>query len=64
MEDQYLDTYHEDRNEIADHVPDPFHDAEAYSREEEKHKGWPGDLSGEDDLADYNTLEANDYLDE
>ena len=39
MEDQYLDTYHEDRNEIADHAPDPFQDAEAYNREEEKHKG-------------------------
>lgn len=26
--------------------------------------GWPGDGSGEDDLADYNQNEANDYLNE
>ena len=26
--------------------------------------GWPGDGSGEDDLADYNQNEANDYSDE
>jgi len=64
MEDQYLDTYHEDRNEIVDHAPDPYHDAEAYKREEEEHKGWPGDGSGTDDLADYNQNEANDYFNE
>ena len=27
-------------------------------------KGWPGDGSGEDDLADYNQSEADDYRDE
>ena len=26
--------------------------------------GWPGDGSGEDDLADYNANEANDYMGE
>jgi hypothetical protein len=26
--------------------------------------GWPGDGSGEDDLADYNANEANDYANE
>lgn len=26
--------------------------------------GWPGDGSGEDDLADYNQNEADDYRDE
>ena len=26
--------------------------------------GWPGDGSGEDDLADYNQSEADDYRDE
>lgn len=26
--------------------------------------GWPGDGSGEDDLADFNANEANDYLNE
>lgn len=25
------------------------------------HRGWPGDGSGEDDLADYNANEADDY---
>jgi len=27
-------------------------------------RGWPGDGSGEDDLADFNANEANDYLNE
>lgn len=27
-------------------------------------RGWPGDGSGEDDLADYNAREADDYADE
>lgn len=26
--------------------------------------GWPGDGTGEDDLADYNANEADDYRDE
>lgn len=35
--------------DAIDHGPDgdPFHDAQAY-----EHRGWPGDGSGEDDLAD------------
>lgn len=31
---------------------------------EDIHYGWPGDGSGEDDLADYNQNEADDYRDE
>lgn len=31
--------------------------------EDEPH-GWPGDGSGEDDLADYNQNEADDYANE
>lgn len=40
---------------IVDHGPDgdPYHDAAAYRDEgDEPHRGWPGDGSGEDDLAD------------
>jgi hypothetical protein len=36
---------------------------EAEIAEQEMH-GWPGDGSGEDDLADYNQNEADDYLNE
>lgn len=32
--------------------------------EEMEHRGWPGDGSGEDDLADYNQNEADDYAHE
>jgi hypothetical protein len=32
--------------------------------ERESHVGWPGDGSGEDDLADYNANEADDYANE
>lgn len=31
---------------------------------EEPERGWPGDGSGLDDLADYNANEANDYRNE
>lgn len=31
---------------------------------QEETQGWPGDGSGEDDLADYNANEADDYRDE
>lgn len=30
----------------------------------ETEMGWPGDGSGEDDLADFNANETNDYLNE
>lgn len=33
-------------------------------REGDIKRGWPGDGSGEDDLADYNANEADDYRDE
>ena len=41
--------------DAIDHGPDgdPYHDAAAYRDEgDEPHHGWPGDGSGEDDLAD------------
>lgn len=41
--------------EAIDHAPDPLHDAEAYSHEDDDGS------SGPDDLADMNANEANDY---
>lgn len=38
-------------------------DERFYPGEEETHY-WPGDGSGEDDLADYNANEASDYANE
>lgn len=38
--------------------------ARAENLEVRGYKGWPGDGSGEDDLADYNQMEADDYRDE
>ncbi len=29
--------------------------------QDDEHKGWPGDGTGEDDFADYNQMEGNDY---
>jgi len=37
---------------------------ESKHEEDELRAGWPGDGSGEDDLADYNANEANDYQNE
>jgi ribosome assembly protein YihI (activator of Der GTPase) len=34
---------------------------DARQEQEDEHKGWPGDGSGEDDFADYNQMEGNDY---
>jgi hypothetical protein len=42
-----------------DHVSDEMHDFQ-----DDAVMGWPGDGSGEDDLADYNANEADDYRDE
>ena len=57
FEDSYLDTYHEDRAELAfggyDPEPEPYDGG-----------GWPGDGSGCDDLADYNQNESDDYANE
>lgn len=50
MEDSYLEAAYEDRT----HIEEP----------EMESAGWPGDGSGEDDLADYNANEADDYRDE
>lgn len=36
----------------------------AFETEVEEIHGWPGDGSGEDDLADMNANEADDYRDE
>lgn len=35
-----------------------------YPTGDEESHGWPGDGSGEDDLADYNASEADDYQNE
>ena len=32
--------------------------------QEHAYRGWAGDGSGEDDFADYNQMEANDYMNE
>jgi len=44
----------------------PDHDLAHQSPEEQPYDGggWPGDGSGCDDLADYNQMEAYDYMDE
>lgn len=47
-EDSHLEADYEDRTHIED---EPSHN-------------WPGDGSGEDDLADHNANEADDYLNE
>jgi len=47
-EDSHLEAAYEDRTHIED---EPAHN-------------WPGDGSGEDDLADHNANEADDYLNE
>jgi len=49
FEDSYLDQSFEERTELFD---DDFGTPA---------ESWPGDGSGEDDLADYNTNEADDY---
>jgi len=49
-EDCHLDSYYESQTEI----PEPAYDG----------GGWGGDGSGTDDLADYNTNEADDYANE
>lgn len=52
-EDDGLDAAYEDRTHVEDEPNEEF-----------EHHGWPGDGSGEDDLADYNANEADDYRDE
>ncbi len=49
--DSHLEMAYEDRTHV-DHDEDTVE------------TGWPGDGSGEDDLADYNQNEADDYRDE
>lgn len=48
--------FHDTQNEIED--------AHQMSLSEESAANWPGDGSGEDDLADYNQNEADDYREE
>lgn len=50
-EDSHLEADYEDRNGCS-------------YEEEPCNSGWPGDGSGEDDLADYNANEADDYANE
>ena len=47
--DSFLEAAYEERTELPDDGQD---------------HGWPGDGSGEDDLADYNANEAMDYMNE
>ncbi len=46
-----MDDFLEAQYEERTHLEDPA-------------QGWPGDGSGEDDLADFNANEADDYRDE
>ena len=41
-----------------------YEDSVSTDSDEYQSHGWPGDGSGEDDLADYNANEADDYRDE
>ena len=47
--------------EISADWPAPI---ESKHEEDELRPGWPGDGSGEDDLADYNANEVSDYQNE
>lgn len=47
-----MDAHLEDNYELQTHI------------EDSQSQGWPGNGSGEDDLADFNQNEANDYCDE
>jgi hypothetical protein len=44
--------------------PDAHLDQAFEERNEIEERGWPGDGSGTDDLADYNQNESGDYLNE
>ncbi len=55
--------FHEIQSEIERDRQEALFLAEAAEiREADMARGWPGDGSGEDDLADYNAAEADDYL--
>ena len=52
---------------IMDQLGGPLGYKQDYEREEyqdDEHRGWPGDGTGTDDLADYNEREADDYYNE
>lgn len=52
---------------ILDQLGGPVGHKEDYEREEhqdDEHRGWPGDGTGEDDFQDYNEREADDYYNE
>lgn len=53
MPDTHLEAEYESRTDLGDD--------ERMHPGEENQAGWPGDGSGEDDLADYNQNEADDY---
>lgn len=42
----------------------PDHELAHQTSDEMEHRGWPGDGSGMDDLADFNANEAMDYVNE
>jgi hypothetical protein len=63
-EDSYIDASYEDRTELIDPPEDFACEPISEVDSEDHNPGWPGDGSGEDDLADYNAAEADDYMHE
>lgn len=51
-------------NDAVAMARDYEHLKELGAADSDEFKGWPGDGSGVDDLADYNQNEANDYREE
>ena len=49
---------------MSDYMDIQYEDSVSSDSDEYQSHGWPGDGSGEDDLADYNANEADDYRDE
>lgn len=49
---------------MSDYMDIQYEDSVSSDSDEYQNHGWPGDGSGEDDLADYNANEADDYRDE
>lgn len=49
---------------MSDYMDIQYEDSVSSDSDEYQSQAWPGDGSGEDDLADYNANEADDYRDE
>ena len=58
--DEHLEAAYDEKYE---HQGDDDRDCTGFDTHEES-TGWPGDGSGTDDLADFNSNEANDYYGE